>query len=128
MSPPGDWRALQLQALGDGMMDATVLRRLETLRPESQRSQYWLARFEAAVQRTLTELASQVGALGETVTIGSVTLGCALWYLDRRYPEVCWRERHPQLAAWFRVWEARPAVVETAPPPDYPAASVAASR
>jgi glutathione S-transferase len=119
LHPDGDWRALQLQALGDGMMDATMLRRLETLRPESLRSAYWIARYEAAVQRTLTELATHVSALPDAVTIGTITLGCALTYLDRRYAELSWREREPDLAAWFEVWNARPAVAATAPPSEH---------
>lgn len=127
LHPEGDWRALQLQALGDGMMDATVLRRLETTRPESLRSAYWIARYEAAVQRTLLELATHVSALPDTVTIGTITVGCALWYLDRRYAELGWRERAPNLATWFDVWNTRPAAAATAPPADHPAASEAPS-
>lgn len=125
LHPDGDWLALQLQALGDGMMDATVLRRLETLRPESLRSAYWIARYEAAVQRTLIELATHVSALPDVVTIGTITVGCALEYLDRRYSEVNWRERAPDLAEWFEVWNARPAAAATAPPPHHPGASEA---
>ncbi|MEZ4441319.1 MAG: glutathione S-transferase N-terminal domain-containing protein [Polyangiaceae bacterium] len=125
LHPEGDWHALQLQALGDGMMDATVLRRLETLRPESLRSAHWIARYEAAVQRTLMELATHMSALRDTVTIGTITVGCALWYLDRRYPEVSWRDRAPDLAEWFEVWNARPAALATAPPPGHPSASEA---
>jgi glutathione S-transferase len=116
LHPPGDWRTLQVQALGDGMMNATMLRRLELLRPEALRSAYWIARYEAAVQRTLPELASQVSALSDAVTIGTISVGCALWYLDRRYAEVHWRDRAPELAAWFEIWSARPAVVATEPP------------
>ncbi len=125
LHPDGDWRTLQLQALGDGMMDATVLRRLETLRPESLRSAYWIARYEAAVHRTLSELAIHVSALRDTVTIGSISVGCALWYLDRRYAAVNWRDRHPDLGAWFEVWSARPAVAATAPPLGHPGATEA---
>lgn len=123
LHPAGDWRTFQLQALGDGMMDAIMLRRLETLRPESLRSGYWIARYEAAVQRTLIHLATHVRALPDAVTIGTITVGCGLWYLDRRYPEVNWREREPDLAEWFEVWNVRPAVAATAPPPDHPGAT-----
>lgn len=128
LHPEGDWDALQLQALGDGMMDATVLRRLETLRPEALRSAYWIARYEAAIQRTLLELACHASALSGAVTIGTITVGCALWYLDRRYAELGWRERAPNLATWFEVWNSRSAVAATAPPPDYPAASEAVGK
>ncbi|HEX2733938.1 MAG TPA: glutathione S-transferase N-terminal domain-containing protein [Polyangiaceae bacterium] len=125
LHPDGDWCALQLQALGDGMLDATVLRRLELMRPESLRSLHWIARYEAAVQRTLVELARLVSALPDAVTIGTITVGCALEYLERRYPELNWRGREPGLAAWFEIWNARPAAVLTAPPPGHLSASEA---
>jgi glutathione S-transferase len=124
LQPDGDWRTLQLQALGDGMMDALVRRRLEMCRPEALRSAYWLARYEASVHRTLREVAIQISAWREdTFTIGSISVGCALWYLDRRYAEMKWRDREPELAAWFEVWSARPAVTATEPPYGYPGAA-----
>jgi glutathione S-transferase len=125
LHPAGDWHTLQVQALGDGMMDATVLRRLETQRPESLRSAHWIARYEAAVHRTVSELASAVGGLGERVTIGAISLYCALGYLDLRYAELDWRRAHPDLASWFERWSARPSARATAPPAGHPGAAAA---
>jgi hypothetical protein len=39
------------------------------------------------------------------------------------YSEFSWRDREPDLAEWFEVWSARPAVVATAPPPGHPGAT-----
>ena len=127
LHPDGDWHTLQVQALGDGMMDATVLRRLETHRPEPLRSAHWIARYEAAVHRTLSEVATAVSGLGERITIGSISLYCALGYLDFRYAELNWRQTHPNLASWFERWNARPAASATAPPAGHPGAAAASS-
>jgi glutathione S-transferase len=40
----GRWAALRLQALGDGMLDASLSRRMETNRPASEQSPMWIAR------------------------------------------------------------------------------------
>ncbi len=123
LHPDGDWHTLQVQALGDGMMDAAVLRRFETQRPESLRSAHWIGRYEAAVHRTLSQLETAVTGLGEGVTIGSISLYCALGYLDFRHAELSWRETHPELATWFERWSARPSASATAPPAGHPGAA-----
>ena len=120
LHPEGDWHTLHVQALSDGVMDAAVLRRLETHRPEALRSAHWIGRYEAAVQRSLDALEGAVGGLGERITIGSISLHCALGYLDFRWPELDWRSTHPALTAAFARWEARPSAGATAPPAGHP--------
>ena len=53
------WVALRQQAVGDGICDAAVLRRLETLRPEHLRSADWDSRQRAAIQRAFDRLEEQ---------------------------------------------------------------------
>jgi glutathione S-transferase len=48
-------------------------------------------------------------------TIGSITVGCALGYLDFRFAAEPWRETHPKLAVWFESASKHRAFVETAP-------------
>ena len=38
----------------------------------------------------------------ENPTIGEITVGCALGYLDFRLPDLDWRGTRPKLAAWYR--------------------------
>lgn len=108
----GRWRALRTQALADGMMDATVLTRLESLRPEAQRSEAFVARQTAAVGRGLELLDAEVP---EGFDIGAIAVGCALGYLDLRLASLDWRASHPALAAWFADVSERPAMKTTAP-------------
>lgn len=49
-------------------------------------------------------------------TIGHVTAGCTLGYLDFRFPDDGWRRRHPKLAEWYRAVEALPSMQATRPP------------
>ena len=49
--------------------------------------------------------------------IGTVTVACALGYLDLRFAADAWREGRPKLAAWYERMAARPELAQTAPPP-----------
>jgi glutathione S-transferase len=109
------WTALTLQALGDGMLDAAVLARYETVaRPKEMQWPAWRAAQLVKVDRALDHLESTDEDLAE-LTIGSITVGCALGYLDFRFAERDWRAGRPRLAAWFTEFSARPSMAATVP-------------
>lgn len=118
VSGPARWDALRQQALADGILDAAVLRRLETtLRPQEQQSPSWLARQAAAITRSLASLEAEATSLPvEQQTIGSISIACALGYLDFRFADEPWRDAHPALAAWFTTVSARDSYQRTEPP------------
>ena len=66
-------------------------------------------------RRALDSLEDEAGTFGGTVDIGTITIGCALGYLDFRYADEDWRPARPRLAAWFERFAARPAMARTAP-------------
>lgn len=110
------WRALTLQALGDGIMDAAVGTRYETfLRPQEYRWPDWVRGQQAKVTRGLDRLEAEADGLGERPDIGPITAGCALGYLDFRFAHDPWREGRPRLAAWFERFDARPSMQATRP-------------
>lgn len=115
--PPGGarWTALRRQALGDGILDAGVLRRLEAGRPDDQQSPSWIARQTAAVRRGLDALEDEAEALGGPITIGHIAIGCALGWLELRFPDEDWRENRPSLARWYETFARRPSMQETVP-------------
>ena len=107
----GRWNALALQALADGIMDAGLLARYEdAVRPAALRWADWRRGQLDKVATSLAALEAGTPALDQTVHIGTVALGCALWYLDLRFAELAWRQQHPQLAAWWAVFGARPSM------------------
>lgn len=110
------WTALRQQAMGDGICDAAVGRRLEQNRPDGERSQRWVDRYGAAVLRTVDALEADAAALPAQPTIGTFALLAALGYLDFRWPEAAWREGRPALAAWYARESQRPSFLRTAPP------------
>jgi glutathione S-transferase len=107
--------ALRLHALGHGVMEAAVARRGESLRPDEPARSAAMARMRDAIARTLDLLERESDSLMGPFTIGSITVGCALGYLDFRFGHEPWRETHPKLAVWFESAAKHRAFVETMP-------------
>lgn len=109
------WKALRLQALGDGILDAAVLRFLERKRPEAQQSSDWDADQQAAIQRALVCLENNIDDWKKDLTIGQITVGCALGYLDFRFASENWRKNQPLLAKWHSAIAERTSMQKTQP-------------
>ena len=113
---PARWTALRRQAEGDGILDAGVITRYETfLRPEAFRWPDWIEGQKGKFRRALDGLEAEAASFGDTIDIGTITIGCALGYLDFRYAAENWRAGRPQLARWFEAFEKRPSMAETTP-------------
>jgi glutathione S-transferase len=113
---PARWKALTQMALGDGILDATQPRRREIALPLDDGRKEYIATQQLKVTRALDELEREADGLGALTTIGEITIGCALGYLDFRYPNEPWRPGHPKLEAWYAKVSALPALARTVPP------------
>lgn len=115
--PNGDalWRALRREALADGLMEAALLVRYETtMRPQVLRWQEWRTGQMDKVTRALSAMESDI-AHASTFDIGDIATGCALGYLDFRFPDLDWRALTPMLAAYAEPLHARASFQETTP-------------
>lgn len=115
---PARWLALRQQALGDGICDAGVLRRVEGLRPPNLRSADWDSRQRAAIFRTFDRLEVDAGDLPapDQPTVGSLAVLSAMGYMDFRFAHEPWRTGRPALAHWFEAASRRPSFLATLPP------------
>lgn len=108
------WTTLTLHALGDGMLDACLLARYEDVaRPEALHWSDWRAAQLDKVETSLAHLEANISVLTDRVDIGSLTIGCALWYLDLRFPTFGWRDRFPKAAGWYETFSQRPSMQAT---------------
>jgi glutathione S-transferase len=111
---PARWQVLTAHMVADGMCDAAVLLRYETVaRPEANRWPTWIDDQWDRVQTGLAWFEARPPA-GQ-LDLGSIALGCTLGYLDFRYADRPWRDQHPKLATWFKAVSARPSFAETVP-------------
>lgn len=108
--------ALRLQALADGMMDASILQVYEKrFRAEDRRDEKWVAYQADKVTRALDVLEAAPPAISSPPDVGQITLACALGYLDLRF-EGKWRASYPKLTAWLDDFAARVPSFETTKP------------
>ena len=106
------WQALRWHALGDGLLDVLILWRNE--REREAPLQALVDAFELKTRACLKLLDEEAQALGQApLTIGPITMGCALGYLDYRFEAFGWREQAPRLAAWYVPLQARPSFKNT---------------
>jgi len=111
------WARLTELALADGMTAAALLARYETmLRPEPLRWSDWTDGQLAKVQSGLEWLEPVASSFGDRVDIGTIAFGCALGYMDFRFPSVDWRAGAPDTAKWFEVFNQRASMQATLPP------------
>jgi len=98
--PTARFAALRLQALCDGILDASVLLVYEErYRPAERRVQGWVDRQAEKVARGLAALELAPPALSPTPDVGQIALACVLGYRDLRFGGT-WRAQHPRLLAW----------------------------
>ena len=111
------------ESLADGLLDASILARLEATwggRTAEQRSQAWIdrqmSRVHAAVRSMALGLGDKPWCNGTSFTLADIAVACALGYLDFRFPHIDWRGAHPNLAKWHEKLAARQSYIDTAPP------------
>jgi glutathione S-transferase len=111
------------EALADGLLDAAILARMEQTwvhRGDEQRSDAWIARqlgkVNACVAAMSTGLADKPWCSGIHLTLADIAVGCALGYLDFRYPDIAWRASYPNLVKLSDKLATRASFIDTAPP------------
>ncbi len=109
------------EALADGILDASVLARLEaTWRPDEQKSQAWIDRQLHKVDVSLKAMSNGLGesewCFGNQISLADISVGCALDYLIFRFPNNQWQKSYPNLNRLYKKLMSRPSFGNTAPP------------
>lgn len=115
--------ALRTQALADGVLDAGILLRYETiLRPEEQRSAAWMDGQAEKVLAGLRELERSIDTSAREPNIGDIAAAVALGWLAFRAPlatrpagGVDVKEAFASLFAWYDELSKRPSFAGTHP-------------
>ena len=110
----------RFEALSDGVCDAASLVTNEKRRPAGSQSAEWIARQQRKIAEGVAALAQELGdktwCNGEAYSLADIASGCALGYLDLRYPELAWREQYENLARLAERLDKRPSFADTRPP------------
>jgi glutathione S-transferase len=110
------------EALADGLLDAALLARMEAVWPErkdSERSQAWIDRQLAKIQHALQAMSNGLGdkpyCSGIHLSLSDIAVGCAVGYLDFRFPQIDWRTPYPNLHKLYDKLSQRPSFAESLP-------------
>jgi len=110
------------EALADGILDASIAVRLEQTwagRSAEQRSQAWIDRHLNKITAGLKAMSQGLGDKSYCgnvhMNLADIAVGCALGYLDFRFPQLDWRTPHPNLAKLFEKLSLRQSFIDTVP-------------
>lgn len=109
------------EALADGLMDAAQAIRIELFRREKDKqSPLWVERQQRKITAALQYMENELTAdspycMGNNFNLSDVAVGCALGFLDYRYPEIKWRDDYPKLTTLMTKLETRPSFIATQP-------------
>ena len=111
------------EALADGLLDAALLARLEqggfAGRAESERSQVWtdrqLDKVHAAIKAIAKGLGDKPFCSGIHLSLSDIAVGCALLWIEFRFPDIGWRAEHANLARLVDKLSLRPSFADTRP-------------
>ena len=107
------------EALGDGIGDAGIAMFLERKRGHDAQDKDWIARQRGKVDAGIAAAARELGdreyCHGLSLSLGDISLGCSLLWLEFRLPEIDWRTNHPALKKWIARLETMPSFIETKP-------------
>ena len=123
--PPGGRERTEVkvwEALADGLLDAAIAARMENHwagRTEVQRSQAWIDRQLGKVHDCLAAMSRALAdnplCCGIHLSLADIAVGCALGYLDFRYPHIGWRSDYPNLERLQDKLMQRSSFADTAP-------------
>ena len=108
------------EALADGVTDAGILIRYESLRPANEQSPAWVGKQSARMRRGLVQMQADLGdkgwCVGDRYTLADIAVGCCLGWLGFRKPAgIDWRTEYPGLARHYDKLMERSAFADTIP-------------
>jgi glutathione S-transferase len=91
------------EALADGLLDAALTARLESMRPDqTESSAKQITRQREKIASSLKEMQRGLDqndyCVGKTFTLADIAVGCALGYMNLRFPDIDWANEYPALA------------------------------
>jgi glutathione S-transferase len=110
------------EALADGLLDASILARLEAgwaHRTPEQRSQAWIDRQLGKISESLKAMSNGLGdkpyCSGASMSLSDIAVGCAVGYLDFRFPAIPWRSTYPNLDKLYEKLMQRQSFIDSLP-------------
>ncbi|MEK6772500.1 MAG: glutathione S-transferase N-terminal domain-containing protein [Bdellovibrionota bacterium] len=102
LAGPERWPALNFQSIADGIMEASVLRRYESLRPADRQDMSFENRQKEKITNGLSFFETNHFQMTKNWGVAEISLACALGYLDLRFSKENWLKVYPHLSHWYQ--------------------------
>jgi glutathione S-transferase len=108
------------EALADGVLDAGLLVRYESLREKREQSKAWTEKQVARIHRGANQMIEDLGdrnwCHGDRYSLADIAFGSCVGWLNFRKPGgVDWLAEYPELARQYEKLMERPAFADTVP-------------
>lgn len=108
------------EALADGVLDAGLLVRYESMRDKKEQSQAWSDKQLGRIKRGMALMSADLGERpwchAERYSLADIAVGCCLGWLNFRKPGgLDWLAEYPALGKHYEKLMARPAFADTVP-------------
>lgn len=101
-------RVMNTHAVGSGLIDILILRLVEQAKPPERVWPEVMEATSAKIAAVLAHFEQDIDAItAEDCSLGTLTIGVALDYMDFRFQDMDWRARSPKLAAWHQTFTTR---------------------
>ena len=95
------WQIMTLTSIANGLMESVLERRMETLRPDNEKSNNFINKQETRIIKTIKWLESNWDNYNENyLTMDQIAIACALDYTIFRFNDK-WKAESPKLNKWF---------------------------
>jgi glutathione S-transferase len=111
----GRWEQLATISIVNGLLEAQIARRAESLRDASERSSDFIRKMRDREARCFLALEPAARSFVADVDLAQISVAAACGYADFRFPSDDWRRASPTLARWFDRFSERPSMRLTMP-------------
>ena len=95
------WEIMTMTSIANGLMESVLERRMEMIRPDSEKSNNFINKQEVRITRTISWLENNWNNYDETyLTMDQIAIACALDYTMYRFNDK-WRTDNTKLDKWF---------------------------
>ena len=109
------WEIMNITSIANGLMESVLERRMETIRPENEKSNNFINKQETRIKRTINWLENNWNNYNENyLTMDQIAVGCALDYTIFRFNEN-WKTENKKLNKWFSEFNEKDFMKSTIP-------------
>ena len=95
------WKIMSMTSIANGLMESVLERRMESIRPENEKSKSFINKQEIRIIRTIKWLEDNWHNYNdEYLTMDQIAIACALDYTIFRFNDK-WKENNIKLNNWF---------------------------